>query len=440
MDSRAFRQQRGRALAPNYASCLGHWWAAMGREGMHADLDQQVHLVLARCYPLVCQSKSLQDVYVDAHLASTDGPVRDNPPALPLDVQAAIQAAVARRDRTVVQQMLDEVFERQSPPTRELPAFQEALQHWAGNGVAALRKDGLDWWAGPGSHLAHWLDQVEKELKQYRRRGGQPRVRQFANLFAYQAKVSFYTCYSNAWIDLIPWLRQHQNLDPTSERFLRLWHYQNQPIEVLQGRSASGLVYPTPGQVRHFQLQGADKPDCANVLGPEPRSGTSALPDVFTGQVLSLHPLSAYVMNDPLLATLVGRFLVAPEYDAVMATQNATESGGYWGMVEAVLTAAALYRQQRQNGNQRRAVWIKGGEATRNLKGGAEALSERQAFEDYAAAQKLGCACGGRLHYQGHEPVPQADDLLRVHYRCAACPRTQTHVVTQEDLREVLLG
>jgi hypothetical protein len=441
MDSRALRQQRGQVLAPNFASCLGHWWAALRSQGLDHDVDQQVHLVLARCYPLVCQAKSLQDVYLDAHLASAESGDADLPPALSADELAAIQVLGAQRERAGVKQMLDEVLARTEPRQREMPAFREALRHWIGNGVVALRKDNLDWRAQPGSHLAHWLAQVQTELREYRRRGGQPRVRQFANLFAYQTKVSFFTCFSNAWIDLIPWLRQHQSLTALEERFLRLWHFQNQPVEIPPGRTASGLFYPTCAGVRLLLPQ--EKAGLSTILWQVPRPGAAALPDVFTGQVLSLHPLSAVVMRDPILRTLVGRFLVAPEYETIMASRNAQHSAAYWGMVEAVVIAAALYRQQRQTRSQRRAVWLNGGEATCNLEGPDAALTERlafQAFEDYAAIRKLRCGCGGRLHFQSHEPVPRADDRLRVHYRCAACSRTRTHQVTQEELREILLG
>jgi hypothetical protein len=413
IDSRAFRQARGKGLGSNFAACLGHWWAAMRHDGLDRELDQQIHLVLARCYPVVSQAKSMQDVYIDAHLAHVEATKEGSLPALSPEVLAEVEAAAARRDRSAVKQLLDDVFERQAPPAREMPAFQEALRHWAGNGVVALRRDDLNWRAESGSHLFRWLQDVEKELAKYRRRGGQPRVRQFANMFSYEAKVAFYTSYSNAWVDLIPWLRLHQNLDPVSERFLRLWHHQNQPIEIAYRPTAGGLA---------------------------PRPGPGVIPDVFAGQVLALHPLSAFVMNDPTLRTMVGRFLVDPEFEAIMATRRAEESATYWGLVQAVLTAAAMYRQQRMNASERRGVRVKAGEATRALSGGAEMLPENRAFEEYAAARKLRCGCGDRLHYQGHEPVPGSDDCVRVRYACSTCSRSQTHKVTAEALRQFLIG
>jgi hypothetical protein len=72
--------------------------------------------------------------------------------------------------------------------------------------------------------LADWL-------KKLRKRGGQDRTRLFINMFSYECKVSFYLCYACAWLGLIPWLVANQGLDPMTERFLRFWHYQNQPTE-----------------------------------------------------------------------------------------------------------------------------------------------------------------------------------------------------------------
>ncbi len=79
----------------------------------------------------------------------------------------------------------------------------------------------------------------------------------FVNLFSYECKVSFFTCYANAWVDLIPWLRKHRGLDKVSERFLRFWHNQNPSTGGADGR------------------------------------------DAFNGQVLALHPLSGFFMKDP---------------------------------------------------------------------------------------------------------------------------------------------
>ena len=191
-------------------------------------------------------------------------------------------------------------------------------------------------------------------MTKYRRRGGQPRVRQFANLFSYECKVSFYTCFSNAWIDLIPWLAGSRVW--TRQPALPAGVALPEPARrVTAGRTAGGLVYPTLAGVRALPaIPGGPRPP--GLVWRVPPPGPAAVPDVFAGQVLSLHPLSAYVMRDPLLRVLVGRFLIAPEFDPVIAARRADDSAAYWGLVEAVLMAAVLYRRQRQETADRRGV------------------------------------------------------------------------------------
>src|SRR5205085_8359298 len=99
---------------------------------------------------------------------------------------------------------LETLFLGTLPSPAELPAFQKALQAWAGNGIVALRKGGRD-------ALQNYLHtQLRPWLTRLRRRGGDDRSRLFINMFSYECKVSFYLCYANAWISLIPRLvHQH---------------------------------------------------------------------------------------------------------------------------------------------------------------------------------------------------------------------------------------
>src|SRR5262249_23571423 len=115
-----------------------------------------------------------------------------------------------------------------------------------------------------------------------------------------------YTCYANAWVDIIPCLQKDHGLDPVSERFLRLWHHQNQAIEIPHGRTAGGIYYPT--HVRYdFFLAGADGQVIPKrICLPTERVGPTHVPDVFSGQILSLHPLSGFFMKDPALCAVAG--------------------------------------------------------------------------------------------------------------------------------------
>jgi len=49
MDSSDFRSLRTEAEAINFRSCIGHWAASMRSRGLHHDLEQQIHYVLALC-------------------------------------------------------------------------------------------------------------------------------------------------------------------------------------------------------------------------------------------------------------------------------------------------------------------------------------------------------------------------------------------------------
>ena len=54
--------------------------------------------------------------------------------------------------------------------------------------------------------------------------------------------MSFYTCFANAWVALVPWLKEHRDLDQLSDA--SCWHNQNQPIEVLTDARWAGFITP----------------------------------------------------------------------------------------------------------------------------------------------------------------------------------------------------
>ena len=95
-----------------------------------------------------------------------------------------------------------------------MPLLEEAFVRWVYRGVALMLRHGNDGLESFLSEVRSWLDRLRKK-------GGQVWCRHFINMFAYEAKVSFYTCYANAWVGLTPWLKQNRGLDELSERFLR---------------------------------------------------------------------------------------------------------------------------------------------------------------------------------------------------------------------------
>jgi hypothetical protein len=334
IDSKPLRGTGDRDAAGAIRPFVDHWWAAMTAKGWDRELDQQVNLVLARCHEVFVRDKAPQAIYRDAHLR--EGRTRDFATALDDDERKRIGRVVASRDRAAVAAELDRTLGRSGPTDRELPAFRRPFEHWIGRGVVAFRLRGE-------VGLAEFVGEVAEWSARFRRKGGQPRVRLYVNMFAYEAKAAFYRCYASAWAALVPWIAGRFGLDRMSERFLRVWHNQNQPIEVPAGRTLSGLYLPTGGGraiVAPSSSGGwAVKSYAWRPSSAEPRY----VRDVFSGQVLALHPLSGFFMNDPGLMAVAGQFFACEAFDRVMAGRPG-DCPEYWAFVGAVLDAAGMYR------------------------------------------------------------------------------------------------
>ena len=141
------------------------------------------------------------------------------------------------------------------------------------------------------SEIDYWMYKFRKRC--------QPRVRAFINFFSYQAKASFYLCYANFWKSLLPWLREHHGLDDLSFRLLSLWHNQNQPIEIPEGRTSGGIWYPTRRGARLLYPREDGTVKINGRIMRLPRIGPEVIPDVFSGQVLALHPLTWFLFYGP---------------------------------------------------------------------------------------------------------------------------------------------
>jgi len=428
MDSSLFRNIESEASAASFRNCVGHWWTAMQASGLGDDLEQQTHLVTAMCYPLVCRSKGMQDVYRDAFLAPLSVDVGAD--ALPDKVRRRIRRIVRARDRFAVQRELDAALGRFEPPAKALPALQEAFRHWIGNGVTLLREHGE-------KGLEHFLAEADYWLAKYRKRSGRW-VRHFINMIAYETKVAFCRCYANAWIDLIPWLRKHRGLDLVSERFLRFWHNQNQPVEVPHGRTMGGIYYPTRGG--------------AAVIGPAPNNracppiawktehvGPTHAPDVFCGQVLSLHPLSGFFMKDPGLCAIAGRFFACNRHDDVLLHGQA-DCAEYWDLIGAILSAAHLYRREADRQAQRAGVRLRGGDKVKKVATSCETTSEAALLEDFAEAQRIRCPhCRGNLMVRKYYPAQSGADQCQVDYACRSCRQQVSKTFGRKALTDWLL-
>lgn len=425
MDSSQLRSLKSPKAIENFESCVEHWRTAMEEMGCWNDVAQQVHFITALCYAVVCKSKSHQQIYKDAYLAP--GAVRSADTALPDEIELRIQRVVQDRSRQGLQHELDTALGRFEAPAEHLPGFEEAFRHWVGNGVVWMRQDGDD-----GIH--RFLEEVNDWLKKYRRTGGNVRVRRFINMFAYECKVNFYTCFANTWIDLIPWLREHRGLDDVSERFLRFWHMQNQPIEIPHGRTLGGVRYPTMrGAIS--QVRGADGSlQRGTIILPTEHVGPTHVRDVFSGQVLSLHPLSAFLMQDRGLCAVAGRLFATEAYTRAFRDGQAAFCSEYWDLMGAILSAAHLYRQALDQQSARRGVHQRQPAQPDLAAVDSEELSAARMFEEYAAVRGMHCPhCQSALVCQSIRPTDPDEDQVQVDFECRDCRRPVPLSIESED-------
>ena len=420
MDSSQFRNLRSEAECSNFRSILGFWAAAMHEDGVQHELDQQIHYVLAQCYPLVARSKGLQRVYRDAYLhpTATDDTTAD---ALSEEIRDRIRDVLASRDRVRVQEELDAALGRFEPDPRVLPLLQEACLHWVSKGVVLMRQRDND-------GIVQFLGETEYWLAKFRRRSKRW-VRHYIDLFSYECKVAFYTCYANAWVGLIPWLRENRGLDTLSERFLRFWHNQNQPIEIPLGRTLGGIIYPTQ---RGLLVADQSENAVRSMEVDMKQVGPGHVRDVFSGQVLSLHPLSAFFMKDPALCAVAGRYFSSDTCE--QDPRFISRCDDYWHLIGAILTAARLYRQALDRQAQERGVHRRPDAETCAVEEpGVE--SDARILEDFAAAQGIRCpACRGKVAVSRIEPGEPNASEIEAEFTCSSCQHIIPVTITWQDL------
>jgi hypothetical protein len=434
MDVSELRNLGSEFSSANFRNCVALWKAVMKDSNLWDDDDQQVNYILAQCYPLVCRSKGMQKIYRDAFLDS--GQTDYNPTGLPEEVRQRIKQVVEARDRFQLKQELDQVLGRFEPPAKLLPALQEAFRRWVGYGLCLMKQRGR---AG----LTEFLTELNTWLKRLRKKGGNPWVRRFIDMFAYEAKASFYVCYASAWIALVPWLKEHRGLDQLSERFLRLWHHQNQAIEIPPGRTPGELYYPTDGQAIGYPSLDTAAAARQVLTWQTAYSKPLFIPDVFSGQVLALHPVSSVFMKDAALCAIAGRFLTSESYDVVMSRGRSANYPLYWDFVGAILTAAHSYRQALDVQAQNRGVWLRGGDAAKSLACVSDPQESSQAnlLEDFAVDQGIFCPkCDGDLSLEAWSPATQKSDHFSVQYRCRTCQRAAPIRIERSVFQDWLLS
>lgn len=410
------------ADASNFRSCIGHWFAVVQEHDQASDFGAQANFVLATCYALVRRDKGMQRIYRDAmplpksfrNLSSKPSP----------EVCERIDRVIKDRDRAGIKRELDRALGAHQFSESDVLVVTEALQHWTRRGVQSFRFGNL-----PG--LTKWLKEVEYWIGKYKKRST-PQVRLFVNAFSYECKLRFFGCYANFWIGLIPWLRAHRNLDAMSERFLRLWHNQNQPVEIPPGQTAGGILYP-----KHV-VQRLRTPDgrVAEILCPTVFPSDNTIPDVFGGQVLALHPLSWILLSNRALRHDVGSYIASPAHDGGIRLGASGQLPEYWGMVKSILTAAYLYQELQFRNESDRAVRPR--TKSHSLQDRADpgsSTTPKALLEGYVEQLQRLCPCGGKLYLQGSE-MPVADgESCDILVRCCRCKLESVIGATMADLQ-----
>jgi len=412
-----FRGLRTEDAQTNFRSCIGFWYAGMQELGLGDDPYQQRRLVLAISYGILGTQKSLQNVYLDAFL---------KPKGIDLSMVSVseepvgqIRQAIDARDRTQIKRLLDEAFDAYLPSQADLVGFGEALAHWADKGVSVLRLQGTE-------GLKTWLGEIEYWVQKYRKSSKtDARVRDFVNFFSYQAKASFYLCFANFWASLIPWLEQQHDLDRLSKRFLSLWHHQNQPIETPHGETPGGIIYPTHGRARLLVPDGSGQLAPKEVAWKTPRIGPEVVHDVFSGQVLSLHPLTWFFLSDEALCEVAGRFFNLPNFETVMSGRSADNCDEYWELVGAIVTAAFQYRSARSEFERQHHVVVAGGDSTKAVTRGEAPAALATGIEDYILHEGIRCRCGANLCFLDLQPMESIGAPRGVQLRCEDCGATK---------------
>ncbi len=384
MDSRQFRRSKG---GPNFQACVDLWWHVVERNGNTSDPHTQMALVFAECYPLINASKAMQDIYVDAHLHPKADRI-----LLPEEDVERIRVIAHSGNPDLARLELDRLFRGPYPPPEEMPAFDEAAEKWIRDGISALQLEGRD-------GLKRYTETLSELMKRYRRRGNSDWKRMFLNKFSYECKVAFYLCYANAWIGILPRLAQRGELDSLGERFMRLWHNQNQPPE---------------GAAEHR--------------------------DVFSGQIPALHPLSAGILTSPQHLEVIGRYIGRPDFSELQASGTYLENKEYRDMVTTILVAAHEYDRSRRRWEDQRGQGTPGAREAANERHRDDgAASAKILFENYTDRRRKSCSkCSGRLSYIRHEPVATTDPPAAVAYfRCQGCGHEQSLRVSQDDLEMV---
>jgi hypothetical protein len=415
----------------NFRSCIGFWDAVMGDLGVADEWSQQANYVLAVAYALIHRDKGSQRIYRDALLRPRSFSPEDL--CLSPEVQVQIEQAVASRNRDAIQRQLDVALESAQLSDEDRIATCRAMDQWVNRGVARLRADGRD-------GLRAWLAEVDEWLTRFRKRS-KGRLRTFLDVFATECKLSFYLCYSNFWIGLLHWLEENQFLDPMSKRFLSIWHHQNRNVEVIHGRTTSGIIYPTSAGRSILLRDDSGSSRWHTFTWQTEHIGPEVVPDVFRAQILALHPLNWILLSRVELREKIGRCISSPQFDVAMRTGRVAHFPAYWEMLESIVTAAHLYRHARLHNEARRTI-----RRPRRRSAMVEASTDLaippvMLLREFVDSLRRVCRCGGGTYrYTAADPPAGDRKVVMLQVTCCRCGSQAEIKVTRQELERYLSG
>ncbi len=392
MDSAQLRQGTG---GPNFRPCVDLWWHAGEQAGEATSHHNLAARVFAECYPLINTSKGMQDVYVDAHLSRTVSRDYSSPRGskvkslsserthqLSTDECQRLRQIASTRDWTKIRSEFDHLFLGDGPSNNEMPRFDESARHWLGNGMVEFKKGGQQ-------ALQNYLETLDQCIVKLRKQSGIERVHRFLNSFSYECKVAFYTCYCSAWVGILRWLQNNTEPNVVGNRIMNMWH--NQSV-------------------------------------------------VLRGQVLALHPLSAFMHSSPEHFTTIGQWFGHPEYDSIVSSGKQEDCEEYWRLVGSILIAAHEYNESRNRRKESRGnVTLVSSEAASLASLEDTDISIVEAFEQVAAVAGHRCSkCDESLKYRGHTPRNDDKSTVDADFKCKACGNQMTFPVSCEEIRRAI--
>lgn len=363
----------------NVSSCKELWWQFVVDQRKHGRPDVLQKLLLTEIYPLFATSKGQQRIFLDAF---PGGKLRTPPLGQFIPSEERVSPAKTAKQLHALL--------RGKSVSKNAREFAESI-------IGQLLSLGtMNLIENPTRGLLDFRQEIETWVAKHRRKVSLPWMPWTLDLLAYSSKIEFYETYSNAWVAIIDEL-ERQGIDGLSIAFLNIWHFQD------------------------FN-----------------RSPNHGPPGPLGGIPLSMHPISAYLMKIPRLATVCGNF-VKERAGGAWEPKQLAKRKSYRDFCQAIEYAAKQYhawhgiqsvreskkqapRTQRRSGPSR--------STTRNRR--PECLEDAYVLNDdspYARLTELLCArgdrcpCGGEIQIHELDSVRVRGDVATIAGQCRECHR-----------------